>query len=83
MAIAILSIKEREALRKRVEEFIVKNPKAGSSVIVKHFMAEVFKRSTIYNAINRLRTTSPIEYRPRPGRPTQWTKNKVKCWLMM
>ena len=76
-----LIVAEREFLRKSVKNFIVKNPNQKKSEIVNHFVQEGYVRSTVYNNLNRLSTSSSIKDKKRTGRPSSWTaanKNKLK-----
>ena len=49
-----LNVNEREGLRKRVLNLI---PQMKKSEIVDHFVKEGLPKSTIYDTINRMRTT--------------------------
>jgi hypothetical protein len=48
-----LNFQEKEALRKAVQSFIVKNQEAGDAKIVNHYLKEDYVRSTIYRTINQ------------------------------
>jgi transposase len=46
--------------------------------IVKHFVQEGFKRSTIYNIIKRYENGLPIEDHLRSGRPQYFDRKNLK-----
>jgi transposase len=78
MGIERLSVKEREDLRERVKTFTVKNPGVEKKEIQNHFQKEGYKERTIYSAINRVTADSTLQDRSRSGRPSTWSKPKVK-----
>jgi transposase len=65
-----ITVNEREALRKRVQNAISQMKK---SEIVKHFVAEGIARSTIYDTIKRVESSLPLKDRKKTGRPSSWT----------
>jgi transposase len=70
---------DREAFRKRLESFFVKNPELKKSKIVEHFVKEGIAEKTVYNNIDRLQNHQPIQDKKRTGRPSTWTtKDKAK-----
>ena len=74
----MLSVKQREFFRKRVEILI---PQMEKSKIVAHFQAEGIPRRTIYATINRLQAGQPIKDKKRTGKPSSWSAfkaNKLK-----
>ena len=52
----MLSVKEREIVRKHSKNFIVKNPNVKKAEIVNHFTKQGIASRTIYNNINTLST---------------------------
>ena len=64
-----LNVNEREGLRKRVLNLI---PQMKKSEIVDHFVKEGLPNSTIYDTINRMRTTMQISDKKKTGRPSSW-----------
>ena len=67
-----LNLKEREILRKRVLIFKTKNPTFKKTAIVKHFVSEGYARTTVFNTLQRLDTTSSLTDNKKPGRPSSW-----------
>ena len=61
---------EREAFRKRLQNFIVKNANLQNNEIVAHFLKEGIARQTIYDNLKRLQTSQPISDKNHTGRPT-------------
>ena len=72
----MVSVKEREIIRKHIKNFTVKNPNGKRDEIVNHFLKQGIARRTIYNYINKLRTPQPKKDSKRIGRPTSWTSTK-------
>ena len=65
-----LKKKEREFLRKLLENFIVKNPQFKQCQVVAHFAREGIARRTVYNALNRRKNGQSILEIARSGRPS-------------
>ncbi|CAF4216456.1 unnamed protein product, partial [Rotaria sordida] len=65
-------------LPKRVFSMLGRQNNLKKSDIVKHFMQEGFKRSTIYNIIKRYEIDLPVEDHPRSGHPTHFDKKNLK-----
>ena len=72
----MISVKEREIIRKHIKNFTVKNPNALRAEIVNHFSKQGIARRTIYNNINKLGTPQPKKDYKKTGRPTSWTSTK-------
>ena len=51
---------EREAYRKRLQNFIVKNANVKNNEIITHFLKEGIARQTIYDNLKRFQTSQPI-----------------------
>ena len=73
-----LSVKEREFFRKRVQTFLGKNPSWKNSDVVKHFELEGTARRTVYNTLNKLKTSQPIKETNRTGRPSTWKDGELQ-----
>lgn len=73
-----LSVSEREFFRKRVQDFIGKNPTFSKAEIVNHFVLEGVARRTMYSVLDKLGTSSSIKERKRTGRPSSWTSDRKK-----
>ena len=68
-----LNVAEQQLLRKRVKFAL---PRMTKSDLVKHFLKEGIKSTTIYNNINRLERDQPIEDKKKTGRPSTWTADR-------
>lgn len=64
-------------LRKRVFSMCGTNNNLKKIDIVKHFVQEGFKRSTIYNIIKRHENGLPIEDHPRSSYPTYFDRKNL------
>src|SRR5436305_12893451 len=76
-----LTVAERELLRKRVNEFILKNPTLKKYEIVNHYVKEGIAKRTMYNTLKRLEQGKPLKDLPRSGRPCKLNRsnlNKLK-----
>ena len=72
----MLSVSQREHLRKIVKNFVVKNPKLKKSEIVNHFIKTGYARQTVYNTLNKLASGQPINDNKRTGRPSSWAYSR-------
>ena len=71
-----LKKREREIFRKRVSIFKTKNPTFKKTVIVKHFVSEGYARTTVFNTLHRLDTTSSLTDNKKPSHPSSWTATR-------
>ena len=71
-----LSVAEREAFRKLVQDFVCKNKHMAKSDIVNHFVSLGYARCTMYKVLNKLTTESTTKEKKRTGRPSTWTLKK-------
>lgn len=71
-----ISFKEREILRKNIQNMIVKNEDIKDSQIVNHFSQEGYARRTIYNNIKRIRQRKPIKQKNIGYKSKKWTALK-------
>ena len=67
----MLSVGERTILRKRISEFIVKNPNTKNSQIINHFVQEGYAYRTVSVNINRVNKGQAIKDKKRTGRPNK------------
>lgn len=74
----VLNKANREALRRAMKNFFVKNPGCKKTEIVSHFVKQGIARRTIYNNINRLNNGQGIIEKRRTGRPSSLSKKKLK-----
>ena len=72
----MLSVSQREHLRKLVKNFVVKNRKLKKSEIVNHFIKTGYARQTVYNTLNKLASGQPINDNKRTGRPISWAYSR-------
>ena len=75
-----LPVREREAFRKRVQNFLVKNPNLKKSEVVKLFRyygKEGIPSRTMYDVMDKLETDEPIKEKKRTGRPSSLTAAKA------
>ena len=73
-----LSVKEKEFFRKQVQTFLGKNPSWKNSDVVKNFELEGTARRTVYNTLNKLKTSQPIKETNRTGRPSTWKDEELQ-----
>ncbi|CAF4289208.1 unnamed protein product, partial [Rotaria sordida] len=65
-------------LRKRVFSMLGQKGNLKNIDVVKYFVLEGFKKSTVYDAIKRCKIGLPVEDHPRSGRPTSFNKTDLK-----
>jgi len=65
-------------LRKGIFSMLGRKSNLKKNEIVKHFMEEGFKKSTIYSIIKRYEVDLSVEDRPRSGRSTHFDKKNLK-----
>ena len=71
-----LTVVEREAFQKVVQNFICKNQSLTKSQIVNHFVSLGRARSTIYSVLNKLTVDRSTTEKKRNGRHSSWTPQK-------
>ena len=74
----MLIVQERAILRKRISEYIVKNPNTKNAQIVNHFVQEGYARQTVSDNIKRVNEGRAIMDQKRTGRPPKLTKAQFK-----
>ena len=73
----MLSVKEREFLRKQISELRVNEKNISTKEIVRRFKSIGIAQNTIYSMIKKLdRDKSNLDMK-RTGRPSTWTKVKL------
>ena len=72
------TVQEREAFRKAIQKFTVKNPSKKKSEIVAHFVLQGVARSTVYNILKKMEISQRITDAKRSGPPSTWTSTKLK-----
>ena len=72
------TVQEREAFRKAIQKFTVKNPSKKKSEIVAHFVLQRVARNTVYNILKKMEIFQRITDAKRSGRPSTWTSTKLK-----
>jgi hypothetical protein len=72
-----LNFQDREALRKSVKNFIVKNQEIRDAEIVNHNFKEGYVRSTIYRTIKRTRYGKPVKQSHLGKKSKIWTPRKT------
>ena len=71
-------MKHTELLRKRICQFFQKNSENGNKATLQHFLAEAVARSTIYDAIQRVKSGIGAVRRVGSGRiPVKMPKEKI------
>lgn len=58
-----------EQHRKEIGKFYLDNQDKGKKFVVDHFLAKKFSKSYIYKIINRVVKGSPMQMKPKTGRP--------------
>ena len=79
----MLSVGERTILRKRISEFIVKNPNTKNSQIINHFVQEGYAYRTVSVNINRVNKGQAIRDKKRTGRPNKLSSVQLKSLKSM
>ena len=74
----MLNKEDREFLRKQIFYLLVLKEKISKSEIVKRFKKIGVSRSTIYSMIRKIERDDSYLDKQRPGRPSSWTKKKIK-----
>lgn len=72
-----INVRTREDLRNNIKNYFVKNPNSKKSDVVNHFVKQGFKRSTIFNNINRVQESSSIKDKKKTGRKSSFTVVKL------
>ena len=79
----MLSVGERTILRKRISEFIVKNPNTKNSQIINHFVQEGFAYRTVSVNIKRVNEGQAIRNKKRAGPPSKLSSVQLKSLKSM
>ena len=74
----MLSVGERTILRKRISEFIVKNPNTKNSQIINHFVQDGYAYRTVSVNIKRVNKGQAIRDKKRTGRPSKLLSVQLK-----
>jgi transposase len=82
VAFHTLIMNQNDSIRERICQFFVENCKLGNKATLEHFKSERVARSTIYDAIQRVKNNVGAKRRPGQGRiARKMPKTKVKRLL--